>query len=133
MFTKKPISPSVSLRVRPAIGLPTTTSSCPEYRESRSCQAARTVMNSVAPWPRLSVRSFSDSSAGSARGTLPARASGTVGRGRSVGSSSTGGAPASRSLHQPSWASRTSPLSHSRCQAAKSAYCTGSSGSGSPA
>ncbi len=28
MLTKKPISPSVSCRVRPAMGVPTTTSSC---------------------------------------------------------------------------------------------------------
>jgi len=29
VFTKNPISPSVSVRVRPAIGVPTTTSACP--------------------------------------------------------------------------------------------------------
>ncbi len=118
VLTKKPISPSVSSRVRPAIGVPTDTSSSPDQRDSRSCQAASSVMNSVAPSRRASARSARDVSAESARPTLCARAPCTLGRGRSVGSSSSGGAPARRSRHHPSWASSTSPESQPRCQAA---------------
>ncbi|CAM3618085.1 hypothetical protein COSO111634_20830 [Corallococcus soli] len=36
VFTKKPMRPSVSARVRPATGAPTLTSSWPAYRDSRS-------------------------------------------------------------------------------------------------
>ncbi|EAP73131.1 Hypothetical Protein RRSL_02239 [Ralstonia solanacearum UW551] len=64
VFTKKPISPSTSLRVRFATGEPTTTSSCPDSRLSSADQPASTVMNSVVPcrWlnlfrPALSVSS----------------------------------------------------------------------------
>jgi hypothetical protein len=49
VFTKKPISPSISRRERPAIGLPTTMSSLPLYLASSTWNAASSVMYSVAP------------------------------------------------------------------------------------
>ncbi|EAP70666.1 Phage protein [Ralstonia solanacearum UW551] len=54
VFTKKPISPSTSLRVRFATGEPTTTSSCPDRRLSNADHPASTVMNSVVPCRWLS-------------------------------------------------------------------------------
>ncbi len=60
----------------------------------------------------------------------PPRAPWAAERGRSVETVSSGGAPPSCSFQKPMCASSTSPLSHSRCHTAKSAYCTGSSGSG---
>ena len=90
-------------------------------------------MNSVAPARRESSRSLRDTSSERAKRWLPARAPCPTMRGRSVGTSSSGGAPANRSRQYDSWASNTSPESHSRCHTAKSAYCTGSSASGSPA
>ncbi len=129
-FTKKPISGSCSTRLRPATGVPTTTSSCPDQRASSACHPARRVMNGVASSRRPSSRSAPVSAGGSSSGTDAPRASATAGRGRSVGSSSSGGAPASASRHHSICRSRTSPRSRSRCHAAKSAYCVGSSGSG---
>ena len=56
VFTKKPIRPSISGSLRFAVGKPTTMSSCPECRASRTWNAAMSVMNSVAccwcPMPR---------------------------------------------------------------------------------
>ncbi len=75
-------------------------------------------MNAVAPSRRESARSARDVSAGSRKSRLAARSPWTVGRGRSVGSSSKGGAPASRPRHQASCASSTSPESQARCQTA---------------
>ena len=54
----------------------------------------------------------------------------TAGRGRSAGSSRTGGMPASRLRHQASCRLQTRARQPARCQTAKSAYWTGSSGSG---
>ena len=88
---KKPIRHSVSARLRPAIGVPTTTSSCPLSRASTTLKAARSVMNSVAPsaWP--SAFAASDRRGGRVRLTVAPRNVWTVGRGRSVGTSSIGG------------------------------------------
>ncbi len=130
VLTKKPISPSVSRRVRLAMGVPTTTSSCPDQRASNRSSAASSTMYGVAPSRLASVRTPSAVSGASARNTYPARGSGAAARGWSVGSSSTGGAPPRRSRHQAICPSRTSPASQARCQTAKSAYCTSSSGSG---
>ena len=56
VLTKKPMSPSISDAVRPAIGEPTTTSSSPVRRARRAAKAARSDMKRVAPraWPRAS-------------------------------------------------------------------------------
>jgi hypothetical protein len=61
VLTKKPISPSTSPRARPAMGLPTTTSSLPVYLESSTCEAASSTMYSVAPsrWPSAFKRASS--------------------------------------------------------------------------
>ena len=67
--------------------------------------------------PRERPRASATSSGGQAtrRGSPRAR-SAPPARGRSVGSSSSGGAPARRSASRPSCASSTSPLSQRRCQ-----------------
>ena len=70
------------------------------------------------------------SPAGSRTGRVAPRKLCTAGRGRSVGSSRSGGRPASCRRQKAISLSRTSPCSQERCQTAKSAYCTGSSGSG---
>ena len=87
-------------------------------------------MNGVAPSRRLTVRKRSPRPAAKKCGrTLPRREA-TGGRGRSAGSASKGAAPSRCRRQKASWISRFSPCSHSRCQAAKSAYWIGSSGSG---
>ncbi len=92
-------------------------------------------MNRVAPSCRAVSRRAWTSAGASRTGTWPPREVCTAVRGRSVGSSSAVGAPASRSRQKASWRSRAPPRSHSRCQAAKSAYWTGNPGrgDGSPA
>ena len=72
MLTKNPISPSVSRRVRFAIGVPTATSCWPEYRLSSTAQPDSNVMNNVTPCSRLNACSCSLSASGSAkRSVLP--------------------------------------------------------------
>ncbi len=87
-------------------------------------------MNSVTPSRCENAASSRDRSGASLRDSIPAGWVGAAGRGRSAGSSRTCGAPASSSRHQASCSASTSPCSHSRCHAAKSAYWIGSSGSG---
>jgi hypothetical protein len=118
VLAKKPISSSTSRRVRPAMGLPTTTSSLPLYFDSSSWKAESSTMYSVAPSPRPSAWRRSSSARGRSNLSRAPRCDCTGGRGRSVGSSSSAGAPASRSFHQPTWRSSASPRSCSRCHTA---------------
>ncbi|HEX5872798.1 MAG TPA: hypothetical protein VFY65_20345 [Longimicrobium sp.] len=118
VLTKKPISSSVSGRVRPAIGLPTTTSSVPAYLPSSTWKAASITMYSVAPSPRATACSRCTSAAGSSTASRAPRYVCTAGRGWSVGSSSSAGAPASCSFQYATWASSTAPCSWRRCQTA---------------
>jgi hypothetical protein len=98
MLTKKPISPSSSTRVRPATGVPISTSSCPVQRESSAANPAATTAKSVVPWLRASARSPATSGASSRKSWPASRPPAAAGRGWSTGSSSSEGAPASRSL-----------------------------------
>ena len=75
-------------------------------------------MYSVAPSLRPSACSRSSSSGESSTGTDAPRYVCTAGRGWSVGSSSSSGAPASRSRQYASCRSSTSPASCSRCHTA---------------
>ncbi|CAM4039400.1 hypothetical protein COSO111634_31800 [Corallococcus soli] len=95
VLTKKPMSPSVSLRVRPAMGAPTLTSSCSAQRESTAWKPASRPMNSVAPscW-HSAVRSCA-SFLGKRSWKLEPGCREPGDRGRSVGSASDAGAPAS--------------------------------------
>ena len=128
VLTKNPISRCSSARSRPAVTVPTATSSCPAQRARRSWQAATRVMNSVPPWALASSRRPAVTSAGISKSTQPPSVVRTGGRGRSVGSSS-GWAPASRSRQCSSCPASRGPSRDFRCQTAKSAYWTGSSGS----
>ncbi len=69
VFTKKPISPSISLRLRLAMAVPTTTSSWPAYRDRSAWNAARSGMNSVASSSRASSRSAAATLVGTAKST----------------------------------------------------------------
>ncbi len=60
---------------------------------------------------------------------MPRRLS-SAGRGRSSGSSTTAGTPASRRFQNATSGARASSVSQRRCQAAKSAYWMASSGKG---
>ena len=99
VLTKKPISPSISARPRPAIGEPTDDVVLAGEAASRSLKPARRVMNrrrpcapaeSAAAAPVSSGRQ-DQASAGRRGRSAPAAAAGRC------GSSSSGGAPASRS------------------------------------
>jgi hypothetical protein len=129
VLTKQPMSPAVSGRSRWAAPELTTTSCSPEQRESSTLNADRSTRCSVAFSRAASDLSASPSSRGSSKRSRAPRKLRAAGRGRSAGSSSTAGAPASRSRQKASCRSSSSPESRSRCHAAKSAYCTGSSGS----
>ncbi len=118
VLTKKPMIPSSSTRVRPAMGVPTTTSSCPAWRARRSCHAASSVMNGVASSSPDSLRSAAATPPGTRISTAPERVPRNAVRGRSVGSSRSGGAPASRPVHQASSPARTSPESQPCCHTA---------------
>jgi hypothetical protein len=96
VFTKNPISPSVSTRFRLATGVPTTMSSWSAYRPSSAAYAPSSVMNMVAPLARAKARSRRAVAAGTVTSTAAPRAVRTAGRRRAIGSSSAG-APASRS------------------------------------
>lgn len=50
VLTNKPISPSTSVRVRLATGVPITSSGCPDKRASNEAQALIKVMYRVVPW-----------------------------------------------------------------------------------
>ncbi len=71
VFTKTPIRPSTSLRVRFATGEPTTTSSWPDRRLSSADQPASTVMNSVVPCRWLSFLSPALSASSNTTSTEP--------------------------------------------------------------
>ena len=93
-FSKYPSSPCVSGISRPAVTVPTTTSSCRLHRPSTHCHAASATMNGVAPRAAAYASSRASSAGSSASGTWPPRWVWRLGRGRSVGSSSVA-APAS--------------------------------------
>jgi hypothetical protein len=86
MLTKKPISPSSSLELRPAIGVPTATSSCPLQRDSVIWKPASTAMNKVAPRPAAIARNDRVTSGVTSNPivSVPER---TNGRGRSAANS----------------------------------------------
>ncbi len=122
VWTKKPIRSSSSGRSRPAVTVPRATSRCPLRRPSSSWVAAVSSMKRLTPCSRPTRASPVAVAAGTAKvwtAPLPVR---TAGRGRSAGSSS-GSRPASRSCQ---YASPSSAAGRSCCQAAKSAYWTGS-------
>jgi hypothetical protein len=118
VLTKKPISPSTSVRPRPATGAPITTSSCPDQRASTARSPASSTVNGVVPSSAASARTCR-ASAGSIRSrqTRP-RWRSEGGRGASVGSSSAGGAPASAPRQNARCFSSVSPARCSRCQSA---------------
>ena len=97
VLTKKPIRSSVSARLRPAIGVPTRMSSWPLSRDSSARKAASSVMKSVAPSSRDSASSASTSRRGRSRRSCAPENVCCGGRGRSVGSASSG----QRSLEAP--------------------------------
>ena len=94
VLTKNPISPSISTRLRPAMGEPTARSSWPLVRARRAWKPARSTMKSVAPSRRARASICRVSPAGSRTGRVAPRKLCTAGRGRSVGSSRSGGRPA---------------------------------------
>jgi hypothetical protein len=127
---KKPISRSASGVGRFATGVPTTTSSSPDQRPRSAAQAASSTMKGVAPCARASSATRSAVPGGRWKPTDPPRPLGSAGRGRSVGRSSSGGAPASASRHQPSSASSAGPASSRRSARAWAPYVSSSGGSG---
>ncbi|CAA9359075.1 MAG: hypothetical protein AVDCRST_MAG68-4253 [uncultured Gemmatimonadetes bacterium] len=118
VLTKKPISPSISTRPRLAVGVPITTSSCPERRASTAAHPASSVMNSVVPWRSASALSPAVSSSSSSTGTDAPEGSRCAGRARSAGSSSSSGAPLRVAPQYASCSWSTSPLTDRRCHAA---------------
>ncbi len=118
VLTKKPISPSVSARVRLAMAVPTLTSSCLAYLPSTVWNAASSTMKGVAPSCCASVFTASQSPFDHWKLRVSPRKLCTAGRGLSVGSSSACGAPVSCCFQYASCASSTSPFSHSRCHTA---------------
>ncbi len=97
VLTKKPTSSRSASSVRPAIGAPRTMSVPAPRRVSRAAMLACNTMNTVAPDSRASVASPWCSVASRANDSVAPWCVAVAGRGRSVGSSSTAGAPASRS------------------------------------
>ncbi len=95
VLTKKPISPSVSARVRLAMAVPTLTSSCPAYLPSTVWKAASSTMKGVAPSCCASVFTASQSPFDHWKVRVSPRKLCAAGRGLSVGSSSALGAPSS--------------------------------------
>eukprot|EP00955_Chlamydomonas_euryale_P013398 144393-Chlamydomonas_euryale.AAC.7 len=95
VLTKKPMRPCVSACARPADGVPTTTSSAPAWRASSALKPASSAMNSVAPCSDATRRSVVATSPGISNSTRAPRPLDVGGRRQSVGSSSSGGAPAS--------------------------------------
>jgi hypothetical protein len=73
VLTKKPISPSTSLLVRPATGVPTLIRSSPVYRYSSAWKAAKSSMNSVTPSLRLTCLSDSVSCPSNSKPTVAPR------------------------------------------------------------
>ena len=85
-------------------------------------------MNSVTSLPRLSSRRRSRSASESMRDRASPSKLGVTGRARSVGSSSVAGASRSCSRQYASRRASRSPRRASRCQMAKSPYCTATGG-----
>jgi hypothetical protein len=129
VLTNMPISGSTAELVRPAEGLPMTRSFAPESRESSSAKADSVVMNGVTRCRREVAAICCHSSGPSSRLWASPSKPWTAGRVRLVGSSSTGGAPASRSRSRASAVRARSPRSSSRSRAAYSANCIGSGSS----
>ncbi len=75
-----PASASVSARVRPAIGEPTTTSRSPERARKNTSNAASSTMKSVAPSRRAMAASAAVVARSSVTGTRPPRCEGDGGR-----------------------------------------------------
>ncbi len=98
---KKPKSGSSSTRLRLALGEPTSTFSWPVRRKRRALKAARTAMNGVAPSCRARAFNESARAPGISTGCSAPRVVWVAGRGRSIGSSSTWGAPASSFNQKP--------------------------------
>ncbi|CAM3253202.1 hypothetical protein COSO111634_08390 [Corallococcus soli] len=118
VLTKKPTSPWNSARSLPAMAVPTLTSSCPAWRASTAWNPASSTMKGVTPSRTASVRTASVSVRSNTTGRRSPRASRTTERGRSVGSSSSRGAPESCRFQYVSRFSSAGPSSPSRCQSA---------------
>ena len=86
-------------------------------------------MNRLLPSRRASMRTSRLSRSGSARRCRAPAKLCTAGRGWSVGSMSAG-RPCSRRRHHVTESAMATGVARSRCQTAKSAYCTGSGASG---
>ncbi len=71
VLTNRPISPSVSTRVRPATGVPTAKRSWPDQRSNSASKQASNVMNSVEPWLRPSSSSRDTVSRSSSTRSIP--------------------------------------------------------------
>ncbi len=131
VFTKKPTRPSRAGSDRPATGLPRGMSSPAPSRWSRVATAACTTMKTLVPDARARRRMPEARAAGTSWCTMPPALSGSAGRGRSAGGVASAGSPASASRQYAACraagdsGSAGSPRA-SRCQSAKSAYCTGS-------
>ncbi len=109
---KQPRTGSISGRLRFALLAPRISRSWPESRWSSAAVAASTAMNRVAPSRRARAPQRRRTARGeSDRQPRPPRIRIAAGRGRSVGSSSASGKPASRSRHQEASPSSTSPWS----------------------
>ncbi|CAM3240166.1 hypothetical protein JANLI_04350 [Janthinobacterium lividum] len=67
VLTKKPITPSVSTRLRLAIGTPMRSACWPVWRYSSALKAVSSSMKTVAPWRRALRCSCAPSSGGSAK------------------------------------------------------------------
>ena len=94
VLTNMPTSPSTAEAFRPAVGVPTATSSEPLNRASRIEYAACTTMNMVVSFSRARACSCAWSSAGMVNVTSPPATDRLSVRGRSVGRSSSSGIPA---------------------------------------
>ena len=112
------------------MGVPTRMSAWPEYRCSRAAKAASRSMKGVTCSFTPRARSRCCSALGSAKCSVAPRSVCAAGRGLSVGRARTGEAPSSSFFQYAICSSSFSPWNQSRCQHAKSAYCTGSSASG---
>jgi len=134
VLTTKPMTPPTSPRRRLAVGVPTTRSRCPDSRDSTIDQPVSSVAKSDPSCSSVTALSAAVSSGPISRCTRSPEWFCSAGRGRSVGSSSSGGAPASFPAQYSSCAAGSPPAIHCRWRRVKSVYChrTGGSGSGSP-
>jgi hypothetical protein len=115
VFTKNPTSSSSAPSTRPAIGAPSGMSVPAPSRCSSAATAACSSMNMLAPVSAASARSAAATSSGMDSSSSAPSKVGWAGRGRSVGSASSGGAPSSvRSQYASCVPARPSPSSF-RC------------------